>query len=99
MFVEIYGARMADRVEVWVLSDWLEAYLQNKIGTRPLASRTDMENAIGQAIYQARRQFPDSAMSKGTKEGGQARGVGICVDMSSYASRADFGDSTRVIRT
>jgi superfamily I DNA/RNA helicase len=74
MFTELYGAEEAKRVEVWVLRDWLQAYLDGKPGARPLASRGEMDNAIGQSIYKARQQYPDSIMSQERDRGGKARG-------------------------
>ena len=75
MFVEIYGQEQAKRVEVWVLRDWLQEYLEGKPGTRPLASRSEIINAVGQGIFKARQRFPDSAMSKERgRDGGKGRG-------------------------
>jgi hypothetical protein len=75
MFIEIYGREEAKRVEVWVLRDWLQAYLEGKPGTRPLASRSEMVNAICRGIQVARREFPDSAWSRERgQDGGKARG-------------------------
>jgi len=75
MFVEIYGQEQAKRVEVWVLRDWLQAYLEGKPNARPLASRSELTNAIGQGIFRARQRFPNSALSKARdEEGGKGRG-------------------------
>lgn len=75
MFVEIYGPEEAKRVEVWVLRDWLKTYLAGKPETRPLATRPELDNAMGQSIYEARQIFPDSAMSRERgRDGGKARG-------------------------
>jgi hypothetical protein len=74
IFLELYGSEQAKRVEVWVLRDWLQTYLEGKAGARPLAARSELDNAMGQAIYKARRQFPDSTMSRERGKGGKARG-------------------------
>jgi hypothetical protein len=74
MFRELYGQAKAKRVEMWVLRDWLQAYLGDKPGARPLASDPEITNAIGQGIFKARIRFPDSAWSKDRGEGGRARG-------------------------
>jgi hypothetical protein len=75
MFVELYGREEAKRVEVWVLRNWLQTYLEGRPGTRPLASRNEMGNAICKGIAKARQEFPDSAWSRERgQEGGKARG-------------------------
>jgi superfamily I DNA/RNA helicase len=77
MFEELYGKEQAKRVEVWVLRDWLQAYLEGKPGVRPLASDSELNNAVGQGIFEAKRRFPDSSWSRERKEGGRARGNGF----------------------
>jgi superfamily I DNA/RNA helicase len=77
MFEELYGREQAKRVEVWVLRDWLQAYLEGKPNARPLASDSEMKNAVGQGIFKARQRFPDSSWSKERRDGGRARGNGF----------------------
>jgi superfamily I DNA/RNA helicase len=64
MFVEIYGREQAKRVEVCVLRDWLQAYLEGQSQTRPVASRSELKNVTGQGIFKARSLFPDNALSR-----------------------------------
>jgi superfamily I DNA/RNA helicase len=77
MYEEHYGPDAAERVEVWVLRDWLQCYLEGKPGARPLAKTAQLLDAIGQAISSARQQFPDSPLVRSRKEGGQGRGGGF----------------------
>jgi superfamily I DNA/RNA helicase len=79
MFQELYGTDGAKRVEVWVLREWLQAYLESKPGTRPLASGSEINNAVGQGIFKARQSFPESSWSQERTDGGKARGNGFFI--------------------
>jgi hypothetical protein len=74
IFDELYSPEEAKRVEVWVLRDWLQAYLEGKPESRSLGTRSELDNAVGQAIYKARQQFPDSLLCRERDKGGKARG-------------------------
>jgi superfamily I DNA/RNA helicase len=64
MFEEIYGPEQAKRVEVWVLREWLKTYLDGKADRPPVASQSELDNAVDQGIFKARQLFPDSTLSK-----------------------------------
>lgn len=79
MFEEIYGKERASRVDVWVLREWLQTYLENVPGSRPVASRKEIIHAASLGIMEAKCVFPDSVWSRPVHEGGRPRGTSFFV--------------------